>query len=360
MPATTHPEFNDKTEALEVAKAFSEGIRGKTVLVTGGNPDGIGFTTSQAFASQSPAHLIIAGRTPSKVEKCIDLLKAQFPSVDYRPLQIDLSSQKSVRAAAAELLSWTDVPTIDIIINSAGIMGIPERTLSEDGIELHFATNHIGHWLLTCSLMPKLIKAASENPNKGATRVINVSSRSPEVSGIRWSDINFDTPNKDLPEAEQPNYKFLEGWGYTDVRNRSYIGVEGYSQSKVANVLFGIGANRRLYEKYGILTLAVHPGVIPTELSRSFPAEVLEAVQKMHESGIYAYKTLGAGASTSLVAALDPKLGPGETKDGKENYGAYLSDCQITDKAQPGAVSSAEAEKLWKLSEELVKEKFEW
>ncbi|RWA14175.1 hypothetical protein EKO27_g920 [Xylaria grammica] len=322
MTATTHPEFNDKTEAIEVAKTFSEGIRGKTILVTGGNPDGIGFTTCQAFASQSPSNLIIAGRTPSKVDQCINLLKAQHPTVDYRSLIVDLSSQKSVRAAAAKVLSWADVPTIDIVINSAGVMGIAERTLSEDGIEMQFATNHIGHWLLTCSIMPKLIKAAEKNP-KGATRVVNVSSASPMFSNMRWSDINFDKLSKDLPEAEQPNYAVDEMWGYRDVQNKSYVGLEGYNQSKIANVLFGIGANKRLYEKYGILTLALHPGVIPTE-------------------------------------PLDPKLGPGETRNGQENYGAYLDDCQISDKARPGAVGSAEGERLWKLSEELVKEKFEW
>ncbi|KAI0975727.1 putative short-chain dehydrogenase [Xylaria arbuscula] len=359
MPATTHPEFNSNTESLDVAKAFSDGIRGKTVLVTGGNPDGIGFTTCQAFASQSPSHLIIAGRTPAKIEKCIELLKAQYPTVNYRPLIVDLSSQKSVRAAAATFLSWNDVPTIDIIVNSAGVMGIAERTLSEDGIEMHFATNHIGHWLLTSLLMPKLIKAAEKNP-KGATRIVNVSSASPRRATIRWNDINFDKLNKDLPEADQPDYKLLEAWGYTDVPNKAYVGLEGYNQSKVANVLFAVGANRRLYEKYGILSLAVHPGVIQTELGRNFPAENMAAINIMLTTGGYSYRTQGAGASTSLVAALDPKLGPGETRDGKENYGVYLDDCQISDKALPTSVSGAEAEKLWKLSEELVKETFQW
>ncbi|KAI0447210.1 putative short-chain dehydrogenase [Xylaria telfairii] len=359
MPATTHPEFNANTEALEVAKAFSEGVRGKTVLVTGGNPNGIGFTTCQAFASQSAAHVIIAGRTPSKVEKCIELLKAQYPNVDYRSLIVDLSSQKSVRAAASEVLSWADVPTLDIIVNSAGVMGIAERTLSEDGIEMHFATNHIGHWLLTCSLMPKLIKAAEKNP-KGATRVVNVSSASPMRAPMRWSDINFEKLNKDLPADEQPNYDFIEAWGYKDVRNKAYVGLDGYNISKVANVLFGVGANQRLYEKYGIFTLAVHPGVISTELARNFQPENMAAIGAMFDSGLFKYRTQGAGAATSLVAALDPKLGPGGTKDGKENYGAYLDACQISNRALPGAVSNAGGERLWKLSEGLVKEKFEW
>ena len=273
----------------------------------------------------------------------------------YRALQIDLSSQRSVRAAAAEVLAWSDVPTIDILVNSAGVMGIQERTLTEDGIEMHFATNHIGHWLLTCLIMPKLIKAA-EGSSKGATRVVNVSSASPMVSGMRWSDINFDEKNKDLPETEQPPYEWFKVWGYENMEETAYIPLDGYNRSKVANVLFSIGANKRLYDKHGILSFAVHPGVIQTELGRNFATETLEAIGKMREKGIFSLKTLGAGASTSMVAALDPKLGEGvgEMKDGSENRGVYLVDCQISDKADRRAVSSEEAEKLWQLSEQLV------
>ncbi|KAL2024222.1 hypothetical protein VTK56DRAFT_9378 [Thermocarpiscus australiensis] len=360
MTSTTHPEFGHDTEALEVAQAFAEGIRGKTVVITGVNRGGIGYTTAEAVASQSPAHVIITGRTPSKLQESIDALKAKFPNVDYRLLQMDLSSQKSVRAAAAELLSWPDVPTVDIIVNSAGVSLIPERTLSEDGIEMHLATNHIGHFLFTCSIMPKLIKAAQEGSRKGATRVVNVASGSPIFARMRWSDVNFEKRNADLPESEQPNYGVLGRWGYTDSEDRSYVPLEGYNQSKVANVLFGIGLNKRLYDKFGILSIAVHPGVIRTELTRNTDPKTRQAVEAMAQSGVYTYKTLGAGASTSLVAALDPRLGPGEARDGKENYGAFMVDCQISDKAQPLAVSSAEAERLWELSEKLVKEEFAW
>jgi NAD(P)-dependent dehydrogenase (short-subunit alcohol dehydrogenase family) len=273
------------------------------------------------------------------MQESIDALKAEFPNVDYRKLEVSLSSQKSVRAAAATFLSWDDVPTLDIIINSAGVMAIPERQLSEDGIEMHFATNHIGHWLLSCLVMPKIIKAAQNSP-KGATRIVNVSSASPMDATIRWSDINFDKVNKDLPEAEQPPYPMMEIWGYEDPQNMKYLGLDGYNRSKVANVLFGIAATKRLYEKYGILVLAVHPGVIPTELARDMPEKVRDSISKMREKGIFTYKTLGAGSSTAMVAALDPKLGPGEPKDDKENYGAFLNDCQITNAAHPLAVSS--------------------
>ena len=281
--------------------------------------------------------------------------------MSYRALQVDLSSQQSVRAAAAEVLVWFDVPVIDIIVNSAGVMGVQERTLTRDGIEMHFATNHIGHWLLTCLIVPKLIKAAQSNP-KGTTRVVNVSSASPMASSMRWSDINFDKKNRDLPETEQPNYEWFRAWGYTDIEHVAYVPLDGYNRSKVANVLFGISANKRLYDKHGVLTLAVHPGVIQTELGRNFPAETIEAIKAMSDTGYFSYKTLGAGASTSVVAALDPKLGRGvgETKNGCENWGAYLVDCQISDQACPLAVSSKEAEKLWELSEKLVEQSFAW
>jgi NAD(P)-dependent dehydrogenase (short-subunit alcohol dehydrogenase family) len=253
------------------------------------------------------------------------------------------------------------VPTIDIIVNSAGVMCLPERTLNEDGIKMHSATNHIGHFLFTCLLMPKLLKAAENNPTKGATRIVNVSSRSPTWARMRWSDINFDKKNKDLPEEEKPVYDVHRMWGVTgDLDEKAYLPLEGYNQSKVANVLFGIAANKRLYGKHGILSLAVHPGVIKTELGRSMAQETLDAIDILRQKGMASYRTAGAGAATSIVAALDPKLRVGETRDGKENYGAFLIDCQISDGATPGAVSSDEAEKLWKLSEELVKEKFAW
>jgi NAD(P)-dependent dehydrogenase (short-subunit alcohol dehydrogenase family) len=273
-------------------------------------------------------------------------------------LHVDLSTQQSVRDAAAEVMAWTDVLVIDIVVNSAGVMGIQERTLTSDGIEMHFATNHIGHWLLTCLIMPKLIKAAEHNP-KGATRVVSVSSASPTVSAMRWSDINFDRKNSDIPKEEQPDQEWLKAWGYRDLGNQSYIPLDGYDRSKVANVLSGIGANKRLFNKYGILSLAVHPGIIGTELGRNFPPETLEAVKVLNEQGVFIRKTLGAGASTSMVAALDPKLAEAVGND-KLNWGSYLEDCQVSNQARPLAVSSEEAEKLWELSEKLVGQTFAW
>ena len=213
--------------------------------------------------------------------------------------------------------------------------------------------------MFTCLVVPKLLKA-SQGREKGATRVINVSSLSPMTTGMRWSDMNFEKRNKDLPEAEQPPYDMHRAWGLTDVEEKSYIPMEAYSQSKVANLLFSIGLNKRLYDSHGILSLAVHPGVIVTELGRNSSREMIDGIKGMIEAGMLSVKSLGAGAATSLVAALDPKLEIGKTKNGKENYGVYLVDCQISDKACARAESCGEADKLWTLSEELVKNKFSW
>lgn len=117
---TTHSEFNKSTEALGVAAAFTSYIKGWTILITGANKLGLGYTTAEALASQSPRCLILTGRSGAKVQECIDGIHAQYPATEISPLLVDLSSQSSVRKAGAEVLSWDDVPTIDIVINNAG------------------------------------------------------------------------------------------------------------------------------------------------------------------------------------------------------------------------------------------------
>jgi NAD(P)-dependent dehydrogenase (short-subunit alcohol dehydrogenase family) len=291
-----------------------------------------------------------------RLQTCVDDLKAAYPAVDIKTLILDLSSQKAVRAAAAEALSWTDVPTIDIVINSAGVMNLPSRTLSQDGIELHFSTNHIGHFLFTNLIMPKLLLASKNAGKRGAVRIINVTSLSPTLAGIRWSDMSFQKLNRLLPEDEQPNYAMLRQFGILDPDEKAYVGLEAYNQSKVANVLYSIALNTRLYAPHGILSLAVHPGIIRTELSRYADSSTAAAVEGILNSGIFV-KSLGQGASTSVVAALDPKV---EVPDGERNLGVYWIDCQVSGLAGERATSGSNAERLWGVSEELVGESFVW
>lgn len=348
----THKEFGAETDASAVAEAFSSQIANKVILITGVNAGGIGGSTAEAIAEHSPKLLILSGRSKSKVDEVIGKVKSSHPHVDCRYLHLDLSSQKSVRAAAQEVESYTDVPQIDILINNAGIMNVPERILSEDGIEMQFATNHIGHFLFTNLILNKLIASANESA-KGATRVINVSSRGVRFSPVRFSDINFTKPIDQLPESERPDPTILKDSFFEINMTGTYHGILAYGQSKSANVLFSLSLTNQLYEKYSILSFGLHPGVIPTELGRHSDPAAIKATLDRYRSAGMVFKTLEQGAATTLVAALDPDLRPA-SKDGK---GVYMEDCQISDTAR-WATNPAAAEKLWTLSEELVGEKF--
>ena len=358
MTSTTHSTFDKNTEAPEVGAAFPLSIKDRTILITGVNKQGIGYTTAEAFASQSPHRLILAGRSSAKVQECVNSLKAEYPAIDVRLLLVDLSSQKSVRAAASEVLGWDEVPTIDLIVNNAGVMRHGESSdkpppASEDGIEDMFATNHLGHYLFTNLIMPKITAAAKNSP-PGATRIINLSSSGTWVSPFRASDIAWEKPGSQLPEKEQPKFAMMRGAGMNVSEETTYIPTAAYGQSKTCNILFSVGLNERLFAKHGILSLALNPGEIKTELGRHTDDKWLAGMIKKREAmGIMHWKTQKGGASTTLVAACDPKLGLPE----EDGNGQFLSDCQIA-KAPGWATDKEDAEKLWHMSEDLTGERF--
>ncbi|KAH0841143.1 hypothetical protein AYO21_11436 [Fonsecaea monophora] len=352
--ATTHPDFGATTDGLTVAAAFSGAIKGRTILITGVNRKGIGYTTAESFASQSPRLLILAGRSTAKLQECIDDLKAAYPDVEYRSLQVDLSSQKSVRKAAAEVLAWTDVPAIDIVINNAGIMNIPERTMTEDGVELTMATNHVGHFLLTNLIMPKILAAASGK--KGAVRIVNLASMGVYVAAVPLSDMGYERPVRELPDAERPNLAIMQAHNLVVDDTMAYIPTAAYGASKTAAVLFSVGLNQRLFEKHGVLSVAVNPGEIQTELIRYTDPVVRDTMLAAAAERGLVWKTHQQGCATTLVAALDDKLGLPSEDDGA---GAFLGNCQII-KAPGYAVKKDIAERLWKWSEEVTGERFSW
>lgn len=114
-----------------------------------------------------------------------DAIKKAVPGTATRQLILDLGSQAKARAAAEEVNSWTDVPTIDVVINNAGIMAQP-YSLTEDGIESQFGANHIGHFLFTQLIMGKILASGS------GARVVNLSSNGYKQGGVRFDDWNFE------------------------------------------------------------------------------------------------------------------------------------------------------------------------
>jgi NAD(P)-dependent dehydrogenase (short-subunit alcohol dehydrogenase family) len=129
--------------------------------------------------------LIIAGRSSSKLDESLEAIKKDAPEAHIRNLLLDLGSFANVRKAAEEVNGWSDVPSIDVLIANAAVMACPWQ-VTEDGIEMQFATNHLGHFLFTQLIISKIIAAGS------GARIVNVSSAGHRFSDVRLDDWNFD------------------------------------------------------------------------------------------------------------------------------------------------------------------------
>lgn len=263
---TSHSQFTKATEGEEVVSAFTNDIQEKTsmvsttgydckeerllnlsVLITGISPNGLGAQFAQTLASKNPSLIILAGRDREKVQTVAATLAAVHPEVTTRILTFDLTSFSSVRSAAAEVMAYPELG-IDILINNAGVMNIPERTLSPEGFEMHLATNYLGSFLFTNSILDKLV-------NNGGARIVNVSSQGYVFSPFRFSDYNFE--GKPLPESEYPAKSLCDSYGLP--WGLGYLPTIAYGQSKTAMLLYSAQLAKATNAK-GITTVCVHPG----------------------------------------------------------------------------------------------------
>lgn len=278
-------------------------IDGKTVLITGANT-GIGKETAIDLAKRG-AKIIMACRDVDKAKTAAEEIKNATGSSDLVVKHLDLASLKSVRRFADDINA--SEKKLDILINNAGIMRCPFWK-TEDGFEMQFGVNHLGHFLLTNLLLDLLKKSAP-------SRIVTVSSMAHERGTINFDDINSEK-------------EYNEG--------------RSYSQSKIANVLFSRELSKKL-EGTGVTTYSLHPGVIRTELTRHWEKNQL---WKMVFSILkYFIKTPVEGAQTTIYCAVEESLA--------NQTGKYYSDCaeKIPSKA---AQDDATAKKLWELSEKMV------
>ncbi|KAJ8132123.1 hypothetical protein O1611_g1509 [Lasiodiplodia mahajangana] len=315
-------QFSFSTTGVEVVSAFADQVRNKTVLITGPSEGGIGAEIAISLAHGNPSLLILAGRTEDKVKPVIQKIREINTSIQLNFVQLDLSDQASVRHAAEQISST--VEKIDIVINNAAIMACPwSKTV--DGIESQFATNYLGHFLLTNLLLGKVVKM-------DGARIINTTSTGGVGGEINFDDVNFED-------------------------GETYIPVAAYAQSKVAMMLFSVALASR-FDSQKVAAFSVHPGNIRTNLQVHLrdPAAFKSAVEwvaaKTGQFTREEFKTLQQGASTTLVAALDEAI--------ISSSGSYLADSQLA-APQPTLTTNLElAEKLWSLSEGLLHQRFEW
>jgi NAD(P)-dependent dehydrogenase (short-subunit alcohol dehydrogenase family) len=203
----------------------------RVVLVTG-STDGIGRATARALAAGG-MKVILHGRTKPKVDAALAALGEELPGAELEGVSFDLGSQAAVRRGAEQILAR--VPALHVVIHNAGIFA-DERVVTDDGVELTFAVNHIAPFLLTELIAQRLEDSATSVPS----RVINVASIAHTRGRIHLDDLTL-----------------ANGW----------TGYAAYAMSKLANVMHAISlSEKRAPER--LLAYSVHPGVISTKLLR--------------------------------------------------------------------------------------------
>jgi NAD(P)-dependent dehydrogenase (short-subunit alcohol dehydrogenase family) len=311
--------FNGRTTSEEIVADLD--LTGKTIVVTGTSA-GLGYEAARVLAGAG-AEVVMVARNPAKNEEAAARIKAGQPDAKLKLYTMNLGEMASVRRVAAEILAAH--PEIHALINNAGIMGGP-YVVTSDGLELHWATNHIGPFLLTNLLYPALKAAAP-------SRIVILSSAGHRMPGFDLDDLNF--------------------------KKRDYDYSLAYCQSKRANVLHAVALTRRLAGT-GVTANAVHPGAIRTEVFRDLTEDHVQGAFAWSAASGSPEKSPTQGAATEIWAAVSPDL------DGVS--GVYLEDCHIAehipsdDYGAAGVIDEAldpeTAERLWDVSEEIVGERF--
>jgi NAD(P)-dependent dehydrogenase (short-subunit alcohol dehydrogenase family) len=252
-------------------------LTGRTAVVTGAN-GGLGFQTALALAGAG-AHVVLAARDSPKTSAAVARIAERLPSASLEVVPLDLGDLAVVSAAAEQVLAGHE--RVDLLVNNAGVMAMPERT-TVDGFEVQLGVNHLGHWVLTAHLLPALLRAP-------AARVVTV------TSTARHRARPLDPTDPHL--------------------RRSYGPWASYARAKMANLHFGLGLQQR-FVRAGVAaqSLVAHPGLSNTDLqARSVREGGAGAAGALFEvltarSGMTPFE----GARPQLRAATDPRARGGE------------------------------------------------
>lgn len=307
-------------------------LEGTTIFITGANT-GLGLESAKRLAAAGGS-VVVSARSQSKADAAAKAVGGKTVGVE-----LDLADLQSVKSLPQRLeAALGGTPTIDVLLNNAGVMAVPERVSTADGFEKTVGVNHLGHYALVAALMPSLRRA------KAGCRVVTVS-----------SDAHRLADQKAISEAisarlDPPNYA-AGGWG-------------AYGISKAANVLFTVELQRR-FDEAGVKGSAVtlHPGLVQTDLSRYVTGGIGAADAHPTEAppptgfGAFlkenvldkAILTVDRGANTQVYLAAAADSGGDRTRRG----GLYFDDMKAvkpTDASQDGAL----ARRLWDLSEQLT------
>lgn len=284
-------------------------LSGVTAIVTGAN-SGIGYETAKTLAGKG-ASVILAVRSKNKGNVAIETIKNDLPDAKIEIIDLDLSSLESVKSFVDKFSKKHKV--LDILVNNAGVM-VPPYSKTNDGFELQFGTNHLGHFTLTGLLLPFI-----KQSEKG--RIVTVSSVAHRRGNINFEDLNWET--------------------------RDYNAWQAYADSKIANLYFTYELARRLNDT-NIQALASHPGYTRTNLQKnSLFFRILNPFLSQKPS---------MGALPSLRAATDKDAKSGEFygPGGRSEYRGHPVKVDSVELAKDKEI----AKKLWSVSENLTGVKF--
>lgn len=301
--------FGSASTAEEVTQGID--ITNRTAIITGG-ASGIGMETARVLALRN-VHVIIGARNMEAANEAKQIILKDNKDAQVDVLQLDLASLKSVKAFVDNFIAL-NIP-LNILINNAGIMFCPYQ-LSEDGLEIQLATNHLGHFYLTNLLLDKMKETAESTGIEG--RIVNLSS----IAHM---------------------YTYKGGIGFEKINDKKrYDDKKAYGQSKLANILHANELSRRLKaEGVNITANSVHPGLIMTNLFKH--SGVWMKIFKFFSC--FVWKNVPQGAATTCYVALHPSM--------KGVTGKYFVDCNELGTSK-FARDKVLAKTLWDFSNKLI------
>jgi NAD(P)-dependent dehydrogenase (short-subunit alcohol dehydrogenase family) len=283
-----------------------------TAVVTGAR--GVGYEVGRGLA-RAGLHVVFGVRNPEIGDRAARAIGAENPDADVSSALLDLADLKSVAAFGTRLRAGHD--RLDVLVNNAGVVMPPIRQTTADGFELHFGTNHLGHFALVATLLP-LLKAADD------PRVVVVGSLA-----HRWAAMDFD----DL-QSERP-----------------YRRVQAYGRSKLANLLFMTDLQRRSDTAgWGLTSVGAHPGFARTEaILRPDDSWAKRAFTKAAAGLI---PTAESAARPIVYAATSPDVAPAGYygPSGPGEIGGRVGPAKLAARARDRAVAA----RLWDVSEALT------